>query len=278
MRIGSLFSGAGLLDLGLAQAGHEHAWFCEQDEFRRDLLARRFPEIPIFDDIRTLDTAAIEHVDIIAGGFPCRGISHAGKQEGFAHPETALWREMLRIVRDVRPRDVLVENVDRIRGLKQGAILGTVLGDLAALGFDAEWDVLPAAAVGAPHLRQRWFCVACHPDRMARPPAGGRGGRSRALAQPSQVLRVERSDRDTTAEQVHVEWGKYEPAIQRWEAIRGPAPAPLTRVRRVDDGNADMPRMRARMDRSRLSALGDGVQVQLGRLLGIYLTRLEEEG
>jgi hypothetical protein len=91
VNVGSLFSGCGLLDYGLHLAGLEHAWLCEKDEFRRRILALRWPGVPICDDVRTVGPNA-PPVDVIAGGFPCKGISSAGPQQGFGHPETALWR------------------------------------------------------------------------------------------------------------------------------------------------------------------------------------------
>src|SRR4051812_12575233 len=109
MRTGSVFSGDGLLDFGLTLAGgFEHVWFCEKDPKRREILSMRWPTATVHDDIRTLDP---EPVEFVAGGFPCKGVSSAGKGEGFDHPETRLWREMLRVIRVVRPRYVLVENV-----------------------------------------------------------------------------------------------------------------------------------------------------------------------
>ena len=106
-------------------------------------------------------------VDIICGGFPCTDISNAGKRVGIGGEHSGLWREMARIIRLLRPRFVVVENVSAL--LARG--LGTVLGDLAACGYDAEWDCLPASAVGAPHRRDRLFVVAWRVSD-----AGGDGG------------------------------------------------------------------------------------------------------
>lgn len=299
---GSLFSGIGLLDYGLHLAGIRHVWLCESDPWRRTILAKRFPDARILDDVRHLGADTAEWVDVIAGGFPCRGISSAGKREGFGHPETVLWREMARAVRELRPRYVVVENVDDILGLHDGAVWGEVLGDLAAGGFDVVWDVFPAAAVGAPHLRQRVIAVATHPARMARPQALPCGGRPGTVAQSGEIERVERLHGDAQAapdadlaradayaeagrsraaasertRSIAVDWAEYRPAIERWEAIHGPAPEPL--VRRMDDrGASRVERSERAVQRQRLSALGDGVQVQLGRLVGDYLIGLERE-
>lgn len=179
MNVGSLFSGAGLLDIGLAQAGLHHAWGCESDPWRRELWERRFGA-PCYSDIRELKAADIGPVDILAGGFPCRGVSNAGKREGLGHPETALWAEFARLVRKLQPRYVVVENVAALLSLKDGAIFGTVVGDLAESGFDIWWDCLPAKAFGAPHGRDRVFIVA----------HAGQGRREQQPEQHGQPIRL----------------------------------------------------------------------------------------
>jgi DNA (cytosine-5)-methyltransferase 1 len=172
MRFGSLFSGIGGLDLGLERAGMECAWQVEIDEWCRAVLARHWPDVPRWDDAKTFPPDPIGYglerqqqgwaearpalgVDLICGGFPCQPVSLAGKRRG-QDDERWLWPEFARIVRLLRPRYVLVENVPGL--LARG--MGDVLGDLAASGYDCEWDCIPAAAVGAPHLRYRVFIVA----------------------------------------------------------------------------------------------------------------------
>jgi DNA (cytosine-5)-methyltransferase 1 len=154
VNVGSLFSGAGLMDWGLTLAGFEHAWFCESDPYCRRVLAIRYPGVPIFEDVRTFE--APERVDLLAGGFPCQDVSQAGRRAGIAGERSGLWDHFARLIGELRPRYVLVENVPGL--LVRG--MGDVLGDLAALGYDAEWDCLPAAAFGAPHLRARIFILA----------------------------------------------------------------------------------------------------------------------
>jgi site-specific DNA-cytosine methylase len=157
------------MDYGLTLAGFEHRWLCESDPWRRGLLSVRWPEATVYDDIRTLGDD-LEGVDLIAGGFPCKGISGAGRGEGFGHPETVLWREQLRVIRIVRPRYCLIENVAKLLTIHNGACFGEVIGGLAESGYRLWWDVLPAAAVGAPHLRERVFIVAyADSDRGRRP-------------------------------------------------------------------------------------------------------------
>lgn len=156
---GSLFSGIGGLDLAVeAVFGARARWLCENDEYCRGVLRRHWPRVPLHGDIRELE--APEHVDIIAGGFPCQDVSNAGKRAGIHGPRSGLFAELIRVVGLVRPRVVIMENVPGVLGG-----LGAVLGPLAALGYDASWGVLGACCVGAPHRRERVFIVAADPDR-----------------------------------------------------------------------------------------------------------------
>jgi DNA (cytosine-5)-methyltransferase 1 len=283
LSVGGEFDGCGLLAYGLHLAGLRHAWLCESDPWRRSILELRFPGVPIFDDIRGVGAASARPVDVIAGGFPCKGVSSAGGGAGFGHPETVLWREMLRTVRELRPRYVLVENVANLLRLRPpggepGDLFREVLGGLSALGFDVVWDCLPAASVGAPHRRDRVFAVAWHPLRAGLEGTGLRRATpdrsGQAPADPGGERReggfeVEQYSLRRYARGESVDWAAFGPAIRRWEAVHGPAPEPL--VRRVDDGST------RRVERSRLSALGDGVQVQVGFIAGQYIVECERE-
>lgn len=163
MKVGSLFSGIGGFDLGLERAGFKTAWFCEQDEFCQRVLRKHWPDVPIYDDITTLRGQDVEPVDALCGGFPCQDLSYAGKGAGIEGERSGLWSEYARLIGELRPRYVFVENVPAL--LTRG--LGRVVGDLAALGYDAEWDCIPASAVGAPHRRDRVWLVA-YPGRAGR--------------------------------------------------------------------------------------------------------------
>lgn len=163
---GSLFAGIGGIDLGLERAGWECRWQVEINPFCQAVLARHWPDVPKFGDVR--EVAELERVDLIAGGFPCQSISHAGRRLGTAD-ERWLWPEFERVLRLVRPVLVLVENVPGL--LHRG--MGEVLGGLASLGYDAEWDRIPAAAVGAPHLRNRIWIVAYRQGDAPRPDSYG---------------------------------------------------------------------------------------------------------
>jgi DNA (cytosine-5)-methyltransferase 1 len=160
---GSLFAGIGGLDLGLERAGWECRWQVEIDDYYRRVLTKHWPDVPKFGDIRTVGGGELERVDLICGGFPCQDISYSGKGVGIGGGRSGLWSEYVRLIRLLRPRYVLVENVAAL--LDRG--LGRVLGDLAESGYDAEWDCLPASAFGAPHQRERIFLVA-YPDGQRR--------------------------------------------------------------------------------------------------------------
>jgi DNA (cytosine-5)-methyltransferase 1 len=149
-----------VLDLFSGIGGFETVAFCEIEPFPRRVLAKHWPGVPIYDDVRTLTADRLRadgiSVDVICGGFPCQDISHAGKGAGIEGERSGLWSEYARIIGELRPAYVIVENVSALLG--RG--LDRVLGDLAALGFDAEWHCIRAADVGAPHLRDRLWLVA----------------------------------------------------------------------------------------------------------------------
>lgn len=160
LRVLSLFSGIGAIDLGLQRAGLGPIAFSEIDPYASAVLAKRFPGVPNIGDITI---AEFPNADVVAAGFPCQDLSNAGKRAGLAGDRSGLWREVMRAVRVVRPRFVVLENVAAL--LRRG--VDKVLGDLAADGYDAEWDCIPASHVGAPHNRDRWFALA-YPERGER--------------------------------------------------------------------------------------------------------------
>lgn len=160
MRVLDLFSGIGGFSLGLERAGFKTVAFCEIDPFCRRVLAKHWPEVPIYDDVRDLSAARLSAdgiaIDVVCGGFPCQDISGAGLKAGINGSRSGLWSEYARLIGELRPSYVIVENVADllIRGIDR------VLGDLAALGYDAEWHCIPACAVGAPHERDRVWIIA----------------------------------------------------------------------------------------------------------------------
>lgn len=163
LTFGSLFSGIGGFDLGLERAGMVCKWQAEIDPFCQRVLAKHWPGVKRYGDVTKIKWSEVEKVDCVCGGFPCQPTSRGGLRLG-EQDERWLWPEYLRAVRGIQPRIVIVENVSGL--LDSG--LGTVLADLAGIGFDAEWDVLPAASLGAPHVRERVFVVAySQADRCA---------------------------------------------------------------------------------------------------------------
>ena len=193
MRIGSLFSGYGGLDLGVVEAlGGSVAWHADIDPGANRILEHRYPDVPNHGDITSIDWAAVEPVDVLTGGFPCQDVSIAGRRAGI-RPGTrsGLWAQFAFAIEELLPGLVVIENV---RGLLSAGAhsdlepcpwcvgddsgiplraLGAVLGDLADIGYDASWHGLRAADVGAPHGRFRVFIVARFAD-SDRPPGAGR--------------------------------------------------------------------------------------------------------
>lgn len=161
MRALSLFSGVGGLDLAAEAAGIEIAAMCEIEPFCRTILNKRWPGVPVIEDVRTIrgeDYAGT--IDIVFGGFPCQDLSCAGRQKGLEGERSGLWFEMLRVIRELRPAWVLAENV---RGAVELA-LDTVRDNLEAIGYEVRAFVVPASAFGAPHRRERLIIVACRRD------------------------------------------------------------------------------------------------------------------
>jgi len=152
----SLFSGIGGIDLAAEWAGFRTVQFVEKDPFCQKVLAKHWPEVPIHDDVTTFDATRFHGATLVSGGFPCQDVSRAGLGDGVFGTRTGLFQELIRVVCEVRPRFALLENVT---GLLDCGV-GAVLSRLAEVGFDAEWSVLSACAVGAPCTRERVFIVA----------------------------------------------------------------------------------------------------------------------
>jgi DNA (cytosine-5)-methyltransferase 1 len=204
MRIGSLFSGYGGLDM--AVAAHycaTVAWHCEFDKHPSAILAHHYPDIPNHHDVTSVDWAAVEPVDILTGGFPCQDVSHAGVRAGI-RPGTrsGLWEHFDYAISILKPRLVVIENVSGLLSADAPCdvepcpwcvgdepdghmrALGAVLADLAEAGFDAEWCSVRASDAGAPHRRERGVYRCCRRRRRncraAARTTHGRTGRDRA--------------------------------------------------------------------------------------------------
>jgi DNA (cytosine-5)-methyltransferase 1 len=243
LRIGSLCSGYGGLDLGVMEVlGGQVAWHVEYDAAPSKILQHHWPTVPNYGDLTVLDWSTLPPVDVITAGYPCQPFSIAGKRKG-ADDERHLWPYIKDAIRQLRPRLVVLENV---RGhLTLG--IDRVLGDLAELGYDTRWVCLPASAAGAPHRRERIFITA-HPagqpwsigDRndvrvgsgaVEREPAAGRGS-------------TEDADRSTGDQRGVAAPGQAEGGRSRADAgRRGGAPIPHTEGQRWGEGWAEPARV-----------------------------------
>lgn len=240
MKVGSLFSGIGGLDLGLERAGMTVVWQSEIDPYASKVLAKHWPTVPNLGDITTIDWSGVEPVDLICGGFPCQDISNAGRRVGIGGIKSGLWKSMALAVRVLRPRYVLVENVAAL--LVRG--IDVVLADLAALGFDADWSVLSACRMGAPHTRERVFLLA-YPNDERHEASGQQGVRDdQAMA-----------GRGISAEHVHE-------ASQSGRSPLGAHWSIEPDVDRLADG------LSGDVDRRRLFALGNAVVPQVAEYVG----------
>lgn len=166
LRALSLFAGIGGAELALADYVRTVA-YCEIDSFCVSVLLSRMadgrlPVAPIWDDVRTLDGTALRGcVDIVIGGFPCQDVSKAGRCAGLDGERSGLYRELVRLVAQTQPVFVYLENVAAIRRHAH-----RVIGELADMGFDSRWGHVSAQHAGAPHIRDRWWCLAANPNRV----------------------------------------------------------------------------------------------------------------
>lgn len=248
LRVGSLCSGVGALDLGVTAAlGGRAVWHAEIDPDSRRVLRHRWPGLPMFGDITTTNWSRAPAVDLLAGGFPCQSVSHNGRRRGLlAAAEShgvfstrAPWQGFTAAVAALRPRLVVIENVRGLLSARvgvgaedeaMGGAFGRVLGDLADLGFDAEWLCAGADELaGAAHRRRRVFIVAAAAD------AGGEERARWAGLRPRGAAQLGRGRPDDRAVAAGRGWGEYGPAIRRWARVVG-RPAPPGLVRGPDGG------------------------------------------
>ncbi len=305
MRLLDLFSGIGAFSLGLERAGFQTVAFCEVEPFCQAVLRKHWPNVPIYDDVCHLTAArlradGIDRIEAICGGFPCQDISVAGSGAGLDGERSGLWREYARLVGELRPVHVIVENVGALRG--RG--LARVLGDLATFGYDAQWHVVPAAAIGAPHLRERVWIIATAADADGiglRDESGRRRGADGAGAALAADDGTSWPAADAAGQRCGT--GRESEDLGRWEAgpvsdglgagdsgrnaahsigqrreerrglqrrlaralaaVAAPWPGPTEPAfRRVDDGAAK------RLDRAALKALGNSVVPQIPEAIG----------
>lgn len=161
MKVLDLFSGIGGISLGLERAGMETVAFCEQNEHAQAILRKHWPEVPIFDDVCEVNGEQFRGtVDVVCGGFPCQDLSVAGKKAGFSGERSSLYREMLRIIGECRPRYAIFENVTGLLTGERGKWFAQFLYDLAKIRYDAEWHCISASYLSAPHHRDRVWIIA----------------------------------------------------------------------------------------------------------------------
>lgn len=234
LRVLDLFSGIGGFSLGLERTGgFKTVTFCEIDPFCRRVLAKHWPHVPCYEDVEAAEFS-YRSADVVCGGFPCQDLSFAGRGAGLSGARSGLYRHLVRAIRLVRPAFALLENVAAL--LDRG--LGTILGDLAEDGYDAEWDCVGADSVGASQNRERiWI--------LANPHDSGRQG-------------------PIWAGQPHAARPEWQTACS--EPLRSacgywpPGPRAVDDIPRMADGPAD----RAH----RLRALGNAVVPQIPELIG----------
>jgi len=264
MRIGSLFSGIGGLELGLEMAGVGHTvWQVELDGFCRRVLSRHWPEAERFDDVRFVGRSELRDVDVICGGFPCQDVSSAGKRAGMSGAKSGLWFEYLRIVEELRPRFVVVENV----ASGKRAWLPTVRRGLHLLGYRSTAVALSAYDVGAPHLRRRIFVIAYANGDAVRIQPGRSGRKDGQRAHVPFYDGKEEPLAYAASERKREQANEAEPVA----ACRNARPEPRggswwetePEVGRVADGVPD------RM--ARLKALGNAVVPQCAKVIGRVL-------
>jgi DNA (cytosine-5)-methyltransferase 1 len=242
-RVLSLFAGIGGFDLGLERTGgFRTVAFCEIESFAQAILRQHWPEVPIYGDVRELTATQLEAdgivPDVIVGGFPCQDVSAAGRRAGVGEgTRSGLYVELLRLARDIRPDFIVMENVSGLLSgppEQPGGWFGRVLGDLAEIGYDAEWHCIPASYVGAWHRRDRVWILAypheeCGQQRLAQGPLF----RQRDLLQQSSR------------------------SFARWPGRSG---LPASRICGRNDGVPQVPH--------RIAALGNAVTPQIVELIG----------
>jgi len=284
----SLFTGMGLMDMGLEAAGWSCVGQCEINAWRRHWLQYLYGDMPRWADVRDVGAAGepIPDVDWICGGFPCQDASYAGKGAGLDGEKTGLWWEMFRVVRLVRPRGVIAENVPglRARGLDR------VLGSLEGIGYACRFYNLGAESVGSPHRRRRLFIIGSLADtnenRQQRPRNVKKQQRNDTTRGGGKKLadawcqRLQGDGQDWPAEGATGRGGRAVVPVRgcparndyrRWLGVLrdrpelAPAP-PQSSLCGVADGLP--PRVVGRLRREMLSGIGDAVQAEVAQAVG----------
>ena len=159
MKFGSLFTGVGGFDLGFEQAGMKCEWQVEFDKNCQNILRKHWSETELFDDVRTVGKHNLKSVDVICGGFPCQDVSIAGKRAGLAGERSGLWSEFARIIDELEPNWVVIENVPGLLSSNRGRDFATVIRWLAERGYGVAWRILDSQYFGVAQRRRRVFIV-----------------------------------------------------------------------------------------------------------------------
>lgn len=254
LKFGSLFAGIGGFDLGFERAGMVCKWQVEIDDYATQVLAKHWPNVHRWRDVRSWPQPDTARVDVICGGFPCQDISYAGRGAGLDGERSGLFFEAIRVVRELQPRIVVLENVAAL--LNRG--LDRVLGTLAEIGFDAEWHCIPVAAFGAPHIRDRAFILGYansngRQERQSTSEAVGYGRSVKSTGRDAGEVSYSNSDRGgswhtkngtdvwTTCQEhepTRSDWWQAEPDVGR---VANGVPSRVDRLRCL--GNAVVPQV-----------------------------------
>lgn len=284
LKVLDLFSGIGGFSLGLERTGgFETVAFCEIEPFPRAVLRKHWPDVRQYEDVRTLTADrlvrdGIGRVDVITGGFPCQDLSLAGKKAGVGvGTRSGLFSEIIRLAGELRPSVVIMENVANLLSgpsERPGGWFGRVLGDLAEIGYDAEWHCIPASALGAPHERDRAWIIAY--------PAQERQSETRELRYPELAEWFSSSGKASVLADI---------GAKRTEGLKPKQVSGLTsfswceNVGRVEDlrGRPDIPEPLFRGSRDgvpnwvdRVGACGNAVIPQIPELIGRAILRHEQ--
>lgn len=252
-KFGSLFSGIGGLDLGLERAGMKCVWQSEIHPYACRVLHKHWPHVPNLGDIRNIEWDTVAPVDVICGGYPCQPFSYAGARNGTDDPRH-LWPYFANAISVVRPKYALLENVSGHLSLG----FGQVLSDLAACGYDTEWDCIPAASVGAPHLRDRVFVIATRQHGMDTDSNSQPNGPIYAASKPWASPMAD-NDHQNNPKRTKSAGGNVIDGRCRWEVEPS--------VGRMADG------VPSRMDR--LRCLGNAVVPQVAEHIGHIINNME---
>ena len=223
-----MFAGIGGFTLGLERAGFQTVAFCEIDPYCQKVLRKAWPGVPLYDDVRQITANRLISdgiaVDVITGGFPCQDLSAAGKQAGIEGERSGLWSECARLIGELRPRYAIFENVTNLLNGERGAWFQRVLGDISALGYDAEWHCIPASELGAHHHRDRvWILAYPTGTRGEAWSADGMGNDDRPCGNPGK-LKSASEQADVLLEDAGLEQRRIAESVSRRQALQGKRP------------------------------------------------------